>query len=351
MTLDSVTLLQHTHWNDAALHRVRAFLDHWPGPRMAHDPAWVDILRKGLDQDPIYLEAVQGERTVGVLPLAVVESYLFGRFLVSLPYLNQGGPLANDSTIAKQLVAAAIEIANKRDVRYLELRNLEEIDHLDLNEKKTSKVLMWLDLPSTSDGLWKSFKPEVRNQIRKGEKAGLTVTFGAEELLGEFYEVFSVNMRDLGTPVFGRKLFQSILTHLPGRSEIGVVRLEHKPIAAGLLLHDAKHTEVPSASSLREYNKTCANMLLYHHLLLRAIERGQRVFDFGRSSEDSGTFKFKKQWGAVPRPSVWQYHVRKGSISDVRPDNPKYRRRIETWKKLPLWLTKWIGPAIVRGIP
>ena len=85
----------------------------------------------------------------------------------------------------------------------------------------------------------------------------------------------------------------------------------------------------------------------------RAIRPGDIVtpFDFGRSSADSGTYRFKKQWGAQPQPTVWQYHVRRGDIQAVRPDSPRYRRRIEVWQKLPVWLTRLIGPSIVRGIP
>jgi hypothetical protein len=118
-----------------------------------------------------------------------------------------------------------------------------------------------------------------------------------------------------------------------------------------LLLHGSGITEVPSASSLREFNATCANMLLYWHLLVRAVERGQRVFDFGRSTLESNTYRFKKQWGAEPHPAIWQYYVRAGSAGDLRPENPKYERWIRIWQRLPVRLTKWIGPRIARGIP
>src|SRR4029078_11321995 len=103
--------------------------------------------------------------------------------------------------------------------------------------------------------------------------------------------------------------------------------------------------------SLREFNKTCANMLMYWHLLQRAVSRGQAVFDFGRSSPASPTYQFKKQWGASPHEARWQYYLRQGSTSDVRPDNPKYRLMIKTWKRVPLWRTRWVGPPIARVIP
>ena len=116
-------------------------------------------------------------------------------------------------------------------------------------------------------------------------------------------------------------------------------------------VHTPSVTQVPSASCLRRYNKTNANMFMYHQLLLRAIERGRRVFDFGRSSQSSGTYRFKKQWGAHPVPTMWQYHVRRGDIDTVRPENPRYRRRIAIWQRMPVWATRLIGPTIVKWIP
>jgi FemAB-related protein (PEP-CTERM system-associated) len=163
--------------------------------------------------------------------------------------------------------------------------------------------------------------------------------------------VFSQNMRDLGTPVYGKRLFETILGTFPDEAEICVVRLDRSPVGAALLLHGRGITEVPSASSLREHNATCANMLMYWHLLERAILRGQSVFDFGRSTVGSGTHRFKEQWGAAPHPAIWRYHVRRGTVGDMRPDNPSYQRMIALWKKLPLGLTRLIGPRIVRGIP
>ncbi len=158
-------------------------------------------------------------------------------------------------------------------------------------------------------------------------------------------------MRDLGTPVYGRELFRAALRQFPDHAEVCVARIERKPVAAGLLIHGRGTTEVPSASSLREYNSTCANMVLYWNLLLRAIERGQGTFNFGRSSPDSRTFKFKEQWGGKPEPAQWQFFLRNGDDSDLRHDHPGNQRAIEIWKRIPVVLTRWIGPAIVRGIP
>ena len=210
---------------------------------------------------------------------------------------------------------------------------------------------MILELPHDPEELWKALNAKVRNQIRKGTKHELSIQWGGQELVDDFYRVFAVNMRDLGTPVYSRKMFSLILNHFSDSAELAIVRYQGRSIASALLIHSRSLTQVPSASSLRQYNSTCANMWMYHQLLLRAIERGSREFDFGRSSEDSGTYRFKKQWGALPRPTVWQYYVRKGDVSALRFDNPRFQRKIEIWKKLPVWMTRVIGPNIVRGIP
>ncbi len=157
-------------------------------------------------------------------------------------------------------------------------------------------------------------------------------------------------MRDLGTPVYSRKLFEAILHYFADSAEVCVVRLGETPVAGAIVVHGRGITEVPSASSLRQFNPLCANMLMYWNLLNRSMERGQAVFDFGRSTRGSSTYKFKKQWGAVEHQAVWQYALR-GDAAELNPDNPKYGRMVQLWKRLPVRITRMIGPAIVRGIP
>jgi CelD/BcsL family acetyltransferase involved in cellulose biosynthesis len=349
------------------------------------DARWLLILARGLKHEPYCLEATADGKTAGLLPLAFVHSPLFGRFLVGLPYLNTGGVLAENHDVARRLVSRAVDLANLLDVRYLELRHEKALSHPALAHQLTTKVHMRLPLPASPDDLWKAFDPKVRNQIRKAEKQDLSVHWGSHDLLGDFYCVFAHNMRDLGTPVFPRRLFASILTEFQGsgggkrgqdpfvqstrravpakgscplfpprsapEAELCVARLGDRPVAAAILVHGRGVTEVPSASSLRQFNKSNANMLMYWHLLQRAIEKGQHTFDFGRSSPESNTYRFKKQWGAQPEPAVWQYCVRKGNVADMRLESGKYNRLVAMWQRLPVWLTKIIGPPIVRGIP
>ncbi len=318
---------------------------------LSRHPGWLLALQQGLSHIPYCLEARQNETTRGLLPLAYVRSLLFGRFLVSLPYLNTGGVLTHDPAVGTLLIDRAVQLADELKVRYLELRHEQPIDHPALTAQMADKVHMRLPLPPNSQELWNHLPSKVRNQIRKAQKINLTVVWGSHDLLPEFYAVFSENMRDLGTPVYGLAFFQSILDQFPDQAELAVVRHGRVAVAVALLLHGWGVSEVPSASSLRHYRASNANMLLYWHLLERAIKRGNHVFDFGRSSKDSNTYRFKKQWGARPEPAVWQYYLRRGSIRDLRPENPKYQHLRRLWQHLPLALTRSIGPWIVRGIP
>lgn len=364
------------------LARWTAYVEGRPERSPSRWPGWLRVLERSMGHRPYCLEAVaepagpaepsssassdrqrsspspgnlepfgQQHCLVGLLPLAYVRSLLFGRFLVSLPYLNVGGVLADTAEAAQTLVEEAARLADRLEVRYLELRHETPLEHPRLGERLTSKVHMRLALPTTAERLWKGFDPKVRNQVRKGERMELSVHWGGLDLLRDFYQVFAHNMRDLGTPVFPRGLFQAVLEEFPDAAEICVVRMGVKPVAGALLVHGPGMTEVPSASSLRKYNYTCANMLMYWHLLRRAIQRGQDCFDFGRSTIDSPTYRFKKQWGAQPAEAVWQYYLRRGTIAQMRPESSRFRLAIRLWRRLPVWLTRVLGPWIVRGIP
>ena len=318
---------------------------------LSRHPAWLTVFRAAFGHDVYAVEAVAGGTTHGFLPLAFVSSLLFGRFLVSLPYLNTNGVVAASPDVQAELVSRAVTLADELNVRYLELRHEAPVAHPDLNAAFAGKVHMRLPLPASPEALWKGFDPKVRNQVRKGEKPGFAVSWGGVELLDPFHAVISENMRDLGTPVYGKVLFREILTTFPDAAELCLVRDGAKPVAAALLLHGWGTTEVPTASALKEYRASCVNMLMYRHLLDRAVGRGQRVFDFGRSTVGGPTHKFKEQWGATPHPATWQYALKGGATTEMRPDNPRYQRAIRVWQRLPLRLTRCLGPVIVRGIP
>jgi FemAB-related protein (PEP-CTERM system-associated) len=212
---------------------------------------------------------------------------------------------------------------------------------------------MWLTLPETPEELLASFKSKLRSQVRKGEKNGLGVRLGRSELLDDFYTVFARNMRDLGTPAYGREFFRLILEAFPETTRIVTVIGDHaRPLAGGFLIGYRDRLEICSASSIREYNYLQTNMWLYWNCMKYACEQGYHIFDFGRSPIGSSTLAFKAQWGAQPVPHTWHYHLETGNdIPQLNPRNPKLRLAIQLWRHLPISVTRWLGPAIVKHLP
>jgi FemAB-related protein (PEP-CTERM system-associated) len=211
---------------------------------------------------------------------------------------------------------------------------------------------MILDLEKDIEAQWECIDSKTRNQVRKAEKSGLKVLFGNTELLDGFYSVFSRNMRDLGTPVYGANFFRNILETFPGSTRILSVLLNGETIASGILTWFRDVLEVPWASSLRKYRSLCANNLLYWEAIAFAIRNGAKKFDFGRSTPGEGTYHFKKQWGTTSLPLQWQYLLDESKqIPELNRQNPKYQLAIRIWRQLPVPITRVIGPMIVRNIP
>jgi len=335
----------------ADFERWDAFVASVPTAHGYHLAGWSPVIQQSFGQR-VYslLSEGPGGAIDGVLPLARLKSQLFGDFLVSLPYLNYGGPCALSHEVEAALIREATEIARHEGVDYLELR-LTEAEGFGL-QVKTSKVAMRLSLPGDAETLWKGLGSKLRNQVNRPIKEGMVARVGGEEELESFHHVFSVNMRDVGTPVYGRKFFQNVLRQFPASARICTVYLHEQPVASGFVFGFRDTLEIPWASALRSANRLAPNMLLYWSALKYACESGYKTFDFGRSSPDTGTYRFKQQWGAKPIPLYWHYWLRNGApLPQLNPSNPKYQMAINVWKHLPIGLTRLIGPAIVRNIP
>jgi len=327
----------------------RFVLDH-PRATGYHLTAWRHVVEKAFGRKTIYLMVIDGEGEVrGVLPLVFLSSKLFGRFLVSMPYLNYGGVLADWDEARDLLLRAAVSAAQETGAAHVELR--QQGPELQWPCKQ-HKVSMRLPLPRDFDTLWKTFPSKLRSQIRRAHKEDMTVDGGGVDLLDPFYAVFSRGMRDLGTPVYGKSFFRTILETFPKEARIFVVSRHRKPLAAGFVYGFGTMLEIPWAASDRRYNSFAPNMLLYSSALEYACREGFRLFDFGRSTVDSGTFRFKQQWGAKPIPLYWYYWLKEdGHLPELSPHNTKYRLAIQIWKHLPVTMTKIIGPSIVKHLP
>ena len=314
-----------------------------------HEWAWRDVFDRAFGCPAIYFAARREGQIVGVLPTVLLNSWLFGRALISLPFLNYGGVLADDEDAARALLEAALALARERRCRHVELRHFNR-QFADL-PCKHHKVTMQLPL-RPSQVLWDGLDRKARNQVRKAQKSGLAYREGGPELLEDFYAVFARNMRDLGTPVYSSRFFAEVFRAFPDRGRIHIVSHATTPVAAGLTFETRGTVEIPWASSVRDFNALCPNHLLYWSMLEGAAGRGCATFDFGRSTPHEGTYKFKEQWGAQPVPLCWEYGLLAGGeVPNSSPSNPKFRVAIAVWKKLPLSLANRIGPMIVRAIP
>jgi serine/alanine adding enzyme len=312
-----------------------------------HLHGWRNVFQSVLGHECLYLVARDEQgRLSGALPLVRVRSLLFGHFLVSVPFLNYGGPLGSSEAV-KALAAAAEHEAERGRVGLLELRSRRELP-LDMPVSHR-KITVVLDLPDDPALLFKSFEAKLRSQIRRPQKENVVVRFGPDQV-GPFFEVFSAHMRDLGTPTLPRGFFEAILAQFPD-AWFGCAWLGDKPLACGAGFRWNDEFEMTWASSLYAYNKLAPNMLLYWSFMERAVAEGVKLFNFGRCSPDSGTHRFKRQWGSRDEPLWWYQRSRGARGATPSPDDGAYSWGPRIWRHLPLPLATALGPRIVRFIP
>jgi len=322
-----------------------------PQASMYHLWGWRRVIEDTFGHETIYLAATERGAISGVLPLTIFRSRIFGHFAVSLPFVDEAGICAANPAVSRMLEGCAASIAASHHLSHVELRHVaRQSEELPVRQHK---VGMSLRLVPDLGKAWTLLDRKVRNQIRKAEKSGLTERRGGAELLDGFYDVFCRNMRDLGTPVYPRRFFEHILSTFPDTSTIFVVEdPQRTPVAAGLGIVHHSLFAVPWASSLREFRSQCPNTLLYWRMIEHAIASGLSTFNFGRSTPGEGTYLFKEQWGARPTPLHWEYVLEQGrQLPDLTPKNPKFRAAIAAWKRLPVPVTRWLGPHIIRSIP
>lgn len=321
------------------------------GATFCHLAGWQDVLRETMRCKPLYrIAAGPGGEIAGVLPLVRVRSPIFGNYLVSMPFLNYGGPLGTPE--AQRLLADwARGEAERSGTDLLELRNRTSMDPPRGLRRSDRKVTVVLPLPDSSPQLFeKGFSAKLRSQIRRPIKEGMEVRFGPE-LVDDFYAVFSRNMRDLGTPVLPRSFFDAIARVFAREAVFGTVYHEGVPVAAGAGFFWRGEYEMTWASSLREYNKLAPNMLLYWGFMEEIIRRGGSTFNFGRCTPEGGTHRFKLQWGGHDAPLPWLQWSSSGTDSTPSPDSDAYRFAIAAWQRLPVPVANLIGPLISRQIP
>ena len=295
---------------------------------------------------------------VGVMPLVWVRSRLFGANLVSMPFLNYGGPLGSEEARGL-LVRTALSMAREGKADLLELREREAagngqgLDALDPALTITArKITVVLPLPDDPETLWKDgLKSKVRSQVRRPIKEGLTARLGSGDQVDAFYRVFTRNMRDLGTPVLPRDLFETLPSVFGDRVRFCVVYRDQEPVAAGCGFFCGGEFEITWASSLREHSRVAPNMLLYWSLMEHAVEMGASAFNFGRCTAGTGSHRFKAQWGGHDEPLPWAAWAPTGELATPNPSQGRFALAVSLWQRLPLPVTRLLGPPLARKIP
>jgi serine/alanine adding enzyme len=311
-----------------------------------HLAGWKEVIAETLGHECLYFAAREGEDVRGVLPIVRVRSALFGHYLVSMPFVNYGGPLG-DTEAVQALAAHVTQLARQERVKLLELRSRASLP-LDLPVSHR-KITVVLDLPGESATLWRALGSKLRSQIKRPQKEGLTVRFGPDQV-DPFYWVFAEHMRDLGTPVMPHAFFRAVAKVFGDEAWFGCVYHGAQPVAGGAGFRWGAELELTWASSLGTYSRIAPNMLLYWSFLERAIEAQVRTFNFGRCTPDGGTHRFKRQWGSRDE-TLWWYQLSQGAAGTPSPDDAKYRWGPRLWRKLPLPVATALGPRIVRFIP
>lgn len=364
-------------WDEYVYNHPRATLCHLAG--------WKNVINKTYGHKTYYLMAIREPegsqltahnphlsvknyelptisyepKVIGILPLVHLKHFIFGNSLISIPFFDLGGILADDEETEKALLSEVIKLGQELKAENIELRHIEPLSWLAQSSSsslmsyatKSHKVRMLLDLPESSEVLMKSFKAKLRSQIKKPLKEGLKSKVGGVELLNDFYKIFSINMRDLGSPVHSKQLMRIVFEEFPEKSKIIIVYKDDQLIACSLIMGFKDTMGNPWASALRQYSRLSPNMLLYWTMLEYACDNGFRYFDFGRSSPDEGTYKFKEQWGAIPTPLHWHYiSLDSQPIGEATSDKSKFEKVIYYWQKLPVPITKIIGPMIRKHI-
>lgn len=329
--------------------RIEAFVRE-QGGSVFQRPLWLGAIAKGTGNAATGLVLERAGQLEGWLPLTLVHSALFGRALVSSGFGVGGGVLCRRADDAALLCRGAEELALRHSASTIELRGGAAPADWQAIEGKHANFAA--DLAEDDEAQLLAIPRKARAEVRKGLKADLEIAIGAdEEDRAAHYAVYAESVRNLGTPVFPRSLFDAVLEGFGDDADILTVRHQGVPVSSVLSLYHAG-TVMPfwgggtwAARGLR------ANERMYYELMLHARGRGCARFDFGRSKTGSGPYAFKKNWGFEPEPLTYHSWSAPGvEARNIDPTDEGYSAKIALWKRLPLPIANRLGPWIARGL-
>jgi len=323
-----------------------------PNGTFLHSWGWRKVLSKTYRYKPFYIAAFsQSSKVVGVLPLFMMRTLRLKKILSSIPFGVYGGCVADNGQVLDALISRAKEIAKQEKVEYLELKNMEKVEGQSL-VCKDRYVTYVKGLPAKKEDCLSQLPRKARAAARKAIGLGLSAVVDSN-LLDEFYHVYAVSVRNLGTPVVPFSFIKNLACEFKDKVTVLSVRYEAKTIASVLTFLDKEKGAVLPyyGGALPEYFKCQPNNFMYLSLMEWGVENGYKYFDFGRSKKGSGSAKFKELMGFEPRDLHYQYFLNKAAcMPDMSPANPAYSLPIRVWKNLPLPVTKVLGPMVVKYI-
>jgi FemAB-related protein (PEP-CTERM system-associated) len=316
-----------------------------------HLIAWRRCIEQTFAYRPIYLVAERANQWGGILPLFECQGWFSGKAWISTPFAVYGGALFLDAGAAAALREALVQRAREAAVQYADLRNGWEDQCLGFHRIRRYATFTLPLSPLPQEEFLATLPKKTRNMVRKALKTPFTSRRDSRDAAG-FAEFHARTLRRLGTPSFPAAHFQRILDHFG--PEAGLFELFHEDqlAAACLSFFCAGSAHIYYAGADPRFNHLAANYAMYHECLMDAARRGFTHFDFGRAKPGGGTFEFKRHWGAEMRELPYEMLlVRRRSLPDLTPRNPKFSLAIAAWRRLPFWLTRRLGPLLIRQFP
>ncbi len=336
-TLDDSTI---TSWDK--------FVNNSSKTSFFHKAGWKEVVEKAFGHQTYFLYSEQKGKITGILPLVHINSLLFGNALISTAFCVYGGIIAEDDISYAELDDEARRLAEQLKVDYLEMRNRTQVT--PERPYKELYVTFRKELDSDIEKNMLAIPRKQRAMIRKGIKAGLSSEI--DENIDRFYQAYSESVRNLGTPVSTKKYFSLLKQVFKEQCEILTIVDKQNQLIGSVMNFYFKDEVLPYYGGGTHHARTVqGNDFMYWEVMRRAVDKGIRIFDYGRSKEGTGSYRFKRHWGFEPKPLYYEFYlVNSSTIPDINPLNPKYQIFIAAWKRLPLSVSQIIGPWLAKDL-
>ncbi len=337
--------LQNALWDD--------FVNDTQSGTFFHLSGWKRVIEEVYKHKCHFIYAVSQEDNaeqksiLGVLPLVEQKSLLFGHALISTPFCVYGGVASDSDDVTTYLENEAIRIANELGVDYLELRYPFARNNPKLTEKCAHSTF-GCELAESDDAILAGIKKKQRAVVRHSLKNELS--WRADGDVDTAYDVYSESVRNLGTPVFPKRYFAALKNEFGDQCDVLTVEHQGRPVSSVLNFYFKKQVLPFYGGGLHAARALKSNDFMYYQLMCHAKNnKDAEFFDFGRSKDDSGAYKYKRSWGMEPVALYYQFHlVNAEALPNLSPNNPKYQFFIKMWQKLPVWLSRSIGPYLSK---